>query len=107
VTRTKRPKTWLVEENGKVRKDLVLKREWSFGSRDVILPKKRNANRRVKRAPHRWISQEYAPLLCELGEFRVVCVGLEPLLTFHTVSKDEVIWDWRNYDVGYSLLEIE
>jgi hypothetical protein len=109
ATRTSRPETRLLKPSHGVPRGWVLKREASSGSNHVYLPGTRHAPQKVKRdGPYRWIAQEYMPLLHKLGEFRVICVDLEPVTILHTVpAVDDNNWTWAEYSSPYSLSDIQ
>jgi hypothetical protein len=107
VTKTMQPTTILLGEHDEVPKGWVLKREFSSGENDVHLPGgRRNPQRIARDGPFRWIAQEYMKLTRELGEFRAICINMEPMLIDHTYPSGNG-WTWGEYSCPYSLEEIQ
>jgi hypothetical protein len=91
----------------KVPSGWVLKREFSSSCEHVFLPKSKRLPKNFKREKSfRWIAQEFAPLLYQLGEFRILLVGLEEVIILHSHSEKDFQWRWADYENPYSLAEI-
>ena len=101
ITKTHRPRSILLSgEDERPPRGWVIKRERSDGARHVHFPKNGKATVTIKRqSDHRWIAQEFMPLLRVFGELRVICVNKELLYTMMTIPKNESgQWVWSLYN---------
>ena len=97
-----RPKSRLLEVGSRIPKDVVLKRTHSESGNHIVLPQderhKRtweymNSHSEVPRC--KWFAQTYVPLLKDLGEWRVIVVGGNPIYTVHTQPSSGGTWKRR------------
>ena len=107
-----RPRTLLVERREQIIDGWVLKRERSECMQHVIVPgitnrqQESQANVSPKNGP-RWIQQEYAPLLVQLGEWRAIFVNQEHVVTLQTELKSQCTWTWDIQQDRWSLSELQ
>jgi hypothetical protein len=104
-----RPQTKLVDGTDDVVTGWVLKRERSECMEHVFVPgiTKPGSLPGFGLAGSRWIQQEFAPLLVQLGEWRAIFVDQEHIATVHTELKAHAVWSWDVQHDRWSLSELQ